>query len=150
MRLPRGQEFAGLLRVLAHFVAAQRQGLGLHSEALRAAEPFLTDDLLQRYLGDLHRVGLIQRGELGEWMVVRDLGSIDLLEIYEEGAYRLPLDFHGIQDGMAQPASALLDRLGDQVRTSLDVRLAELFPPDVPSTVAAAPAAASSDSTEFS
>jgi membrane protein len=150
MRLPRGQEFAGLLRVLAHFVAAQRQGLGLHSEALRAAEPFLTDDLLQRYLGDLHRVGLIQRGELGEWMVVRDLGSIDLLEIYEEGAYRLPLDFHGIQGGMAQPASALLNRLGDQVRTSLDVRLAELFPPDVPSTVAAAPAAASSDSTEFS
>jgi len=148
MQLPRGQEFAGVLRVIAHFVAAQRQGLGLSSETLRAAEPFLTDDLLQRYLGDLHRVGLIQRGEIGEWMVVRDIASIDLREIYEEGGYRLPLDFHGIEGGMPQPAAALLERIGSEVRTSLDVRLADLFPADVPSMTVAAPRAATSDPTE--
>lgn len=135
LRLPRGQEFSGLLRVLARFATAQRQGRGLHSVDLCAAEPFLTDDLLQRYLGDLHRVGLIQRGELGEWMVVRDLASIDLLEIYEEGAYRLPLDVHASAGGLAQPAAVLLSQLAAQVRQALDIPLAEIFAPDVPSAI---------------
>jgi membrane protein len=147
MRLAPGQEFPGLLRVLGQFVAAQRTGRGLHSADLRAAMPFLTDDLLQRYLGDLHRVGLIQRGELGEWMVVRDLASIDLLEIYEEGAYRLPLDVDASAGDLTQSAAALLARLGEQVRVALDVPLAEMFVPDVPSaTAGASPAPA--DSTE--
>ncbi len=139
LRLPRGQEFAGLLRVLARFAEAQREGRGLHSTALCAAEPFLTDDLLQRYLGDLHRVGLIQRGELGEWMVVRNLATVDLLEIYEEGTYRLPVDAQATRDDLPQAASALLARLGQQVRTTLDVPLAGLFAPDVPSTTSDAP-----------
>ncbi|MEO7755312.1 MAG: YihY family inner membrane protein [Dokdonella sp.] len=142
-RLPRGQEFAGLLRVLARFAQAQREGRGLHSAELCAAETFLTDDLLQRYLGDLHRVGLIQRGELGEWMVVRNLASIDLLEIYEEGAYRLPLDVSASGDELSPAAAELLARLGGQVRTTLDVPLADLFAPDVPSTTSAAPLAPS-------
>ena len=149
-RLPRGQEFTGLLRVLARLALAQSEGRGLHSAALCAAEPFLTDDLLQRYLGDLHRVGLIQRGELGEWMVVRNLASIDLLEIYEEGAYRLPLDVHAAAGDLPRPAAALLTHLGEQVRTALGVSLAAVIAPDVPSaTASASPAPQNpSDSTE--
>jgi membrane protein len=137
--LPRGQEFAGLLRVIAHFVSAQRGGRGLHSEALRNAEPFLTDDLLQRYLGDLHRVGLIQRSEVGEWMVVRDLATTDLLEIYEEGGYQLPLQAPDGSGSLQPPAAELLGRLGGQIRSALDVPLATLFPPDVPSCESPAP-----------
>ena len=133
MILPRGQEFAGMLRVLARFVAAQRDGKGLHSDALLKAEPFLTDDLLQRYLGDLHRIGLIQRSEVGEWMVVRDLAGVELLEIYEEGGYTLPLETSDLPGDIRPPAAALLDRLGTDLRRALDVPLAELFPADVPS-----------------
>ncbi|MEP7044327.1 MAG: YihY family inner membrane protein [Dokdonella sp.] len=132
-RLPRGQEFAGLLRVLGHFVAAQRAGKGLHSEALRIAEPFLTDDLLQRYLGDLHRIGLIQRSEVGEWMVVRDLAGTDLLEIYEEGGYQLPLRGADADGTLQLEVAQLLGRIGEQIRTALGVPLAALFPPHVPS-----------------
>jgi len=128
MRLPRGQEFTGLLRVLGHFAAAQREGRGLHSQALCKAETFLTDDLLQRYLGDLYRVGLIQRNELGEWVVVRDFSSIRLLEIYEEGGYRLPFDVH-IEPEQGLPAADLLERLAAHIRDGLDVTLAEIFPP---------------------
>jgi membrane protein len=139
-RLPRGREFSGLLRVLARFVAAHRAGQGLHSEALLATEPFLTDDLLQRYLGDLHRVGLLQRGESGEWVVVRDLRGIDLREIYEQGRYRLALDADGAADAseIGETAAVLLDELGRHVSTALDVSLAELFPGDVPSPSPAA------------
>jgi membrane protein len=134
LRLARGNEFSGLLRVLASFAAAQRAGGGLRSADLLAAEPFLTDDLLQRYLGDLHRVGLIQRGEHGEWMVVRDLASIDLLEIYRVGGYRLAIDANVPGGHVSETAATLLGHLGEQVRIALAVPLAELFPPDVPST----------------
>ena len=127
-RLARGQEFAGMLRVLAHFAAAFREGRGLSSATLMAAEPFLTDDLLQRYLGDLHRVGLVSRNELGEWVVVRDLSSVTLLEIYEEGSYRLPYEPR-IASVDALPAADLLERLAKDIRAGLDVPLSEIFPP---------------------
>ena len=153
LRVPCGREFPGLLRVLARFVAAHRTGTGLHSEELLRAEPFLTDDLLQRYLGDLHRVGLIQRGETGEWVVVRDLRRIDLREIYEEGGYRLALSGDRVADAGDEPAgtaSALLDDLGRQVRAALSISLAELFPADVssPATPATPVPAPHANSTE--
>jgi membrane protein len=131
-RLPRGHELTGLLRVLGHFVVAQREGRGLHSAQLCALEPFLTDDLLQRYLGDLHRVGVIRRGELGEWMVVRDLAQVRLLELVDEGGYRVPLDADGL-DGLTAPAAALIARLGGHMREALGLPLSALFAPDVPS-----------------
>lgn len=139
LRPARGQEFTGLLRVLARFVAAQRVGKGLKSEDLRAAEPFLTDDLLQRYLGDLHRAGVIQRGELGEWMVVRDLSGVHLLEIYEEGGYRLPLSADPVDGVVSAAAAARMDDLAARMRKALEMPLAEVFPPDVPSASAPAP-----------
>lgn len=133
LRLPRGHEFSGLLCVLNRFAAAQRAGRGLHSAELLAAEPFLTDDLLQRYLGDLHRVGLIQRGELGEWLVVRDLAHVSLREIYEAGRYRLALESPAANVDLDRPAAELVGELGEKLRAALDVPLAALFPADVPS-----------------
>lgn len=137
--LPREQEFTGLLRVVARFVEAQREGRGLHSTNLMAGEPYLTDDLLQRYLGDLHRVGLIQRGELGEWLVVRDLAATDLLELYREGGYRLPLEAHAAADGLPPPARELLGRLAGELRGDMAVSLAALFPSQLPSTPSTSP-----------
>lgn len=127
-RLAPGQEFAGLLRVLGHFAAAHRDGRGLTSETLMAAEPFLTDDLLQRYLGDMHRIGLIQCNEVGEWVVVRDLASVDLLEIYEEGKYRLPDDASLAREEPAE-VRELVARLAADVRNGLKVPLSEIFRP---------------------
>jgi membrane protein len=147
-RLPRGYELVGLLRVLGHFVRAHREGRGLHSVDLCAAEPFLTDDLLQRYLADLHRVDLIRRGETGEWVVVRDLATVRLVELVEEGSYRLPLGAIGVSAGLAPEAAALLDNLGEHVREALGLPLAGLFPADVPSGSAAPAQAAPSPSSE--
>ena len=132
-RLAAGHEFSGLLGVIAQLAAAQRAGRGLHSDDLLSALPFLTDDLLQRYLGDLHRVGMVQRSELGEWVVVRDLARVSLREIYDEGRYRLALDAPPPKLGLHAGAQDLVVRLGRDVRVALDVTLAELFPADVPS-----------------
>ncbi len=147
-RLAPGQEFAGLLRVLGHFAAAHHDGRGLKSETLMAAEPFLTDDLLQRYLGDLHRINLIQCNEVGEWVVVRDFASVDLLEIYEQGQYRLP-DEASVARGEPIEVRNLVARLSQDIRNGLTVPLSEIFPaPARSESEAAAEAAAPRGSME--
>ncbi len=136
LRLAREHEFAGLLRVLGHFVAAQRTGRGLQADDLLLAEPLLDDDLMQRYLGDLHRIGLIQCGEHGEWVVVRDLASTDLLEIYEEGGYRLPVQSDASPLRFEPKVAALIETLGQRVREALGVPISAVFPAAVPCTSA--------------
>lgn len=120
MRLAAGQELTGLVRLIGHFADAHRDGRGLRSEELRAKEPFLTDDLLQRYLADLCRISLIRRTELGEWILARDLDRVSLLDLYVEGGYRLPINdvpLPGDDAGETPPAlrelaTALRERLG--------------------------------------
>lgn len=132
-RLPEGCEFIGLLRVLQHFVAAQRMGEGLCSEDLCKRERFLADDLLQRYLGDLDRAGLLTRAEAGEWVLSRDLATADLAALYRAGRYRLPLDEHSLQAallGLAAPARTAIESAVASLRSHLAVPLNTLFPGD--------------------
>ncbi|MGB0132269.1 YihY family inner membrane protein [Dokdonella sp.] len=90
-RIDPDQELSGLLNVIGRLAAAHREGQGLHSAQLLELEPYLTDDLLQRYLGDLSEVSIIRRTELDEWILSRDLGGITLLDLYRAGNYRLPV-----------------------------------------------------------
>lgn len=129
-RLPKGCEFIGLLRVLRHFAAAQREGMGLHSEELRRRERFLDDDLLQRYLGDLHRAGLLTRAESGQWLLARDLATVELADLYRDGGYRLPLIEASVQravTGLSVNAQATIARAVKSLRADLSVPLDVLF-----------------------
>jgi len=129
-RVRAGEEFRGLLRVLARFAQAQHGGYALHSAQLRALEPFLTDDLVQRYLGDLERIGLIQRNETGAWLLGRDLRALTLYDLYAASGYRLPL-------GEPLPGDETIDARSGQalsaansgLHKSLDIALSEIFPP---------------------
>jgi membrane protein len=127
LELERGNEFRGLVRVLAHFVEAQRDGRALHSTDLRAAEPFLSDDLVQRYLHDLCEGGLIRRGEDGAWALTRDPGTATLYDAYACCDWRLPSGAHLPGDGDAA-ATRLLDGVDADVRARLHVPLSEIFP----------------------
>lgn len=145
-RLKLGHEFLGLLRVLRHFVDAQRLGRGWCSEDLRAKERFLTDDLLQRYLGDLLRADMLRRTESGEWTLTRNLDSATLYDLYEAGLYRLPLGavpHDGTRDELPPPLLGLLDRLALDMRATLATKLSDIFPSPVhsgiPSPAAAGP-----------
>lgn len=91
LRLPAGYELFGLLRLLGRLQEAQGTGQGLHTETLRALEPCLTDDLLQRLLGDLAGIRLVQRNEHGAWLLSRNLDRVTLGELYEAGGLRIPV-----------------------------------------------------------
>jgi membrane protein len=143
-RLAPGHEFVGLLCVVNHFVDAQREGLGLHTEDLRRRERFLTDDLLQRYLSDLHAAGMVQRTDFGEWVLARSLDSVTLFDLYESGLYRLPLTVAPADTARCQLPAALnqlVARVAGDLQAALAVRLDEIFPPPHRSTAADQPPA---------
>ena len=90
----------------------------------------IDDDLLQRYLGDLHAAGLIQRTENDTWVMVRSLDSATLMEIYESGRYRLPLDAAVLEpfcEGLPAPLRVRLDELARMLRGELGTHLSDLF-----------------------
>ncbi|WHZ20536.1 MAG: Inner membrane protein YihY, formerly thought to be RNase BN [Rhodanobacteraceae bacterium] len=133
--LPPGCEFVGLLRVVQRFAEAQRTGEALDDAGLRARERFLTADLLQRYLGDLQRAGLIRRAEGGGWLVARDLDSVCADDLFHAGRYRLPEDALTLQRAAAElapEARVTLQRAEAALRKNLRVPLRELFFPASP------------------
>lgn len=123
MRLAAGQEFEGLVQLIARFAEAHADGRGLHTEALHATEPYLTDDLLQRYLRDLSALAVVRRTETGEWILARDLDRVSLLDLYTEGGYRLPLDDTPLPGGEPRASPLALRELAAAVRERLDVSL---------------------------
>jgi membrane protein len=78
------------LRVLGQLKQAQQRGDGMSSSDLKERIANLTDDLLQRFLADFDALKLVQRTELGRWVLARDLNSVTLLEVYRTGHYPLP------------------------------------------------------------
>jgi membrane protein len=141
-RISSDQELTGLLRVLGQLVAAHREGRGLHSEDLLKLEPYLTDDLLQRYLEDLSDLAVIRRTEAGEWILSRDLTGISLLDLYRESGYRLPVGSQRLPgESMVDIGEGPLQGLSKNLSERLDVPLASLV------SIAAADEVASTHST---
>ncbi|HEX7370570.1 MAG TPA: YihY family inner membrane protein [Rhodanobacteraceae bacterium] len=140
--LPPGCEFVGLLRVVQHFVSAQRTGEGLDEADLSARERFLTADLLQRYLLDLQRTELIKRAEDGSWVMSRDADSIDVGDLFRAGGYRLPADTLALQRAateLAPEAREILQRAEDALRDHLAVPLRALFSTESPAAASGKP-----------
>ncbi|HEX7915015.1 YihY family inner membrane protein, partial [Rudaea sp.] len=133
-KLPAGDEFRGLVRVLAHFASAQRTGAGLSADELRRREPFLSDASTQQYLGDLVKAGLIQRSERGDFILARDLATTSLYDLYAASGYRIPLHEPLPVTGDVSLDAAATSKLGEAangVRATLDTPLAEIFPATV-------------------
>ena len=139
LRLSRGAELYGVMRVLGRFDEARRDGLGLHLAQLQQREPGLTDELLQTMVSALCEMNIIQRGESGAWLLARDLRSVTLQEIYEGMALRLPtgeLCLPQRHDALGRVAQAALDELRDPLRDSLQRSIAELLAAPAPVVVA--------------
>lgn len=129
-RLPTGHEMYGLLRLLARFALAQREGKGLHSNELHLVEPSLTDDLLQRQLGLLEREKVIQRNEFGEWVLVRDLEHLRLADLYRGGQLRVPVAQVALpfaDDAIGRCVVAAMNRLRDSLSEALQRSVGDVF-----------------------
>jgi membrane protein len=91
MRLPAGYELYGLLRLLGRFDGAHTQGRGLHADEMLELEPILTDSLVQQFVEQLSNINLLRRAESGEWLLVRDLNTLTLADLYEACQLRIPV-----------------------------------------------------------
>lgn len=128
--LPAGCEFVGLMRVLQHFVIAQRDGKGLCEADLMQRELFLTADLLQRYLVDLQCARMIRRTDGDEWVLARDLETASLDDVFRAGDYRLPFDALTLQrasTGLLPEVKVALQRAESALRGNLAVPLRSVF-----------------------
>lgn len=129
LRLPRGQEFAGLLPVMRDFIDAQREGRELRTAQLMDNHPYLSDALAQRYLSGLVAADIIHRTEAGAWVLVRDVAVTTLADIYESGDYRIPAGDIDVPGAARDESLQLVQVMRDRIRDGLDIPLAEVFPP---------------------
>ncbi len=140
--LPAGAEFLGLLVVLGHFVQAQREGRALSAAEVNRAEPALSRVDTEGYFDDLERGGIIRGGRAEGWLMIRSLDTTQLLRLYRDVHYRLPLspreeiEQRGIQ--LPETLMTVLDTLALQLRGALAVSLEQIFPV---SEISAKPAA---------
>ncbi len=122
LRLPRGYELYGLLRMLGRFREARLAGRGLHSDEIQRLEPMLTDELVQQMLAQLEDIALVRRAETGEWLLARDLDGLTVAELYETCHLRIPIAEACLpcrDDALGVAASRALDDLRIPLRDLL-------------------------------
>ena len=132
--LPEGAEFLGLLVVLRHFVDAQRDGGSVDQAGVRACEPYLRSSLIADFFDDLQQAELIRRSDAGGWLLSRSLDSTDLLRVYRNNRYRLPLrpaeEAAALGVELPPPLLALLSELAALLASRLGTKLDQIYPPD--------------------
>lgn len=131
MRLPVGYEIYGLLRLLARFDEARKDGQGLHTDDILRLEPILTDALVQEMLAQLGEIKVVRRAEGGEWLLSRDLQDLTLAELYEACQLRIPVAEAHLpcrDDALGKSTVAALDELRVPLRALLKRRVATIQP----------------------
>jgi len=143
MRLPKGFEFYGLLRLLGRFDEAHIQGRGLHTVDMHALEPILTDDLLQRMLAILCEIGILRRADSGEWVLARNLDEIAVAELYEAATLRVPVADASLpcrDDALGVRAQEVIDALRLPLHERMQCSVGSIYrpseverpPPEIP------------------
>jgi len=129
MRLPVGFEMYGLIRLLARFNEARKQGRGLHSDQIQRLEPMLTDSLVQHMLAQLCEINVVRRAEDGEWLLSRDLDELSMAELYEACQLRIPIAEAHLpcrEDSLGHAAVAAIDELRLPLRDLLKRRVSTI------------------------
>ena len=128
-REPQPREyFPALVELLALLRRAQLDGQGMTATELAQQLPRLSDEAVNRLIEDLDRLRIVQRTDLGGWVLSRDLGRMTLREIYRELPYALPRA--GDRDGDGGGSLAVLQTLDGAAAAAegmMDVNLADLL-----------------------
>lgn len=131
LRLPRGYELYGLLRLIGRFAQARGDGRGLSVDEIRRLEPILTDSLVQQMLTQLAEIRLIAVTETSEWMLARDLHKLTLAELYDACQLRVPIAEAWLpahDDPLGTDALAALDALRVPLREALKRPVSSFYP----------------------
>lgn len=129
MRLPQGYEMYAIVRLLARFNEARRDGKGLHLDQIQQLEPMLTDSLIQQMLAQLTAVNVVRRAEDGEWLLSRDLDDLTMAELYEACQLRIPIAEAHLpcrDDDLGHAAVAAIDELRIPLRDVLKRRVSTI------------------------
>jgi membrane protein len=118
--------FPALVEMLALLRRAQLDGQGLTAAELAQQLPRLSDEAVNRLIEDLDRLRVVQRTDLGGWVLSRDLGRMTLREIYRDLPYTLPRagDSGG---GGSLAVLQTLERSAAAAEAMMDVNLADLL-----------------------
>jgi len=87
---PERWEFQLAYRLLGHLGAAQARGRALSREELMEREQEASELQIVRLLSELHEQRMVTRDEDGNWLLLRDLESVTLGELYCLGNFFLP------------------------------------------------------------
>ena len=90
-RWPWEWEFLLAFRLMGHLWEAQRDGRAISQQDLLIAEQGVAGSLLQKLLGQFLDAGFISHDQQGNWLLVRDLDYLSLLDIYQTGHFHLPM-----------------------------------------------------------
>lgn len=118
--------FPALVEMLALLRRAQIDGQGLTAAELAQQLPRLSDEAVNRLIEDLDRLRIVQRTDLGAWVLSRDLGRMTLRDIYRELPYALPRAGDKGGGGSLAVLQAL-ERSATAAETMMDVNLADLL-----------------------
>jgi len=91
MRWSDRHELLLALRLLGHFWHAQRRGVALSVQQLRAREPAAGELQTSRILGYFHAAHFIHPDDDGDWLLSADLDELTLAELYRAGPFILPV-----------------------------------------------------------
>lgn len=115
------------LKVLGQLRQSQTAGRGMIIAHIKQRVPGLTEELLSVFLRDFDALKLVQRTELGEWVLVRDLNTVTLLDLYRTGHYPLPTTLPEL--AVAQPWEQCIVRtsakLSQQTQVALGISIAQ-------------------------
>jgi membrane protein len=134
LRVTRGLEFVALLRVLGRIRDAAASGRAVTRVQLCADEPGLTDEQFDRFLAELERARITQRTEAGGWVILRDLSTARVRELFEAGNYRWPThdDMTRVRVAATPATAAWLARGTGGLAPLLDTPVGELIGPVPP------------------
>ncbi len=121
--LERQHDFVLFYRVTGHLWQAQQSGETLSLAELARREPGARDDRLALMLDTLQQAGFARGDEEGRWVLIRDVGSLTLLDLYRAGGFALPMpsdeparadawnrSLFGALSELAEPAERYLGR----------------------------------------
>ncbi|MBT8047803.1 MAG: YihY family inner membrane protein, partial [Gammaproteobacteria bacterium] len=89
---PKRWEFQLAFRLVGHLWKAQREGNSLSDGDLLELEIHASEIQIVHLMSQMDRQRIVNKDEVGNWLLARDLGELTLGELYNMGDYILPLD----------------------------------------------------------